>query len=93
MAKIRDMIFVNCLEKRLGRRLNEEQLSGEEFEIRALDGHYELVAVPLVDFPYGLLPDYALNMSGVEDGIRQAGFREVKWNAEGKDPDEIEEDI
>ncbi len=55
-AKIRDMLFVNGLEKRLGRSLTREEVEIEEF-----DGYVELffrdiwgwekVRIPRLDFP------------------------------------------
>lgn len=57
MEQIRDMIFVNQLEKRLGRTLDEDELSGDVFQAQFPDGHVEHLAVPLLDFPHDLMPE------------------------------------
>ena len=55
VATIRDMIFVKNLERRLGRELTEQELSGEEFEARFPDGHREFIQIPILEFPKELL--------------------------------------
>jgi hypothetical protein len=93
MVTIRDMVFVKNLEKQVGRSLREDELSGEPFEIKYPDGHYDYTAVPLVPFPSALLPDYALNLTSSHVELEEAGYREVEWNEQGKDLNEIDEDL
>ncbi len=49
---IRDMLFVNTIEKRLGRKLTEEELdSDEELELIFPTGRREYVYIPRLLFP------------------------------------------
>lgn len=56
VVKIRDMLFINQLEKRLGRRLTEMEIEREEFdgelELFFPDGTREFIV-----FPRLILPD------------------------------------
>jgi hypothetical protein len=56
---IRDMLFVNQLEKRLGRRLSREEVETEEYEeeleIYFPDGHREFIRIPRLSFPDDLM--------------------------------------
>lgn len=56
---IRDMIYVNQLEKRLGRALTVEEIEIEEYEgvleLRFRDGHREFIVIPRLVFPDDLI--------------------------------------
>ncbi len=57
--RIRDVLFVNQLEKRLGRSLTRLEVETEEYEgeiyLEFPDGHREYIAFPRLDFPEELL--------------------------------------
>jgi hypothetical protein len=56
MEHMRDMIFVNNLEKRLNRHLTEDELNTySSFKAVFPDGHYEYVSVPRLVFPDALI--------------------------------------
>lgn len=61
MVTIRDMLVVNQLEKTLGRRLTEQEMSGETFEVK-IGNVWANFSVPLLVFPDDMLPPYALNL-------------------------------
>lgn len=68
MEQIRDMLYVNELERRLRRSLTDEEMNGESFRAVFPDGHVEFLAVPMLEFPYDLLTkpeDY--DISAVEE--------------------------
>jgi hypothetical protein len=50
-AYIRDMLFVNTLEKRLGRKLTEEELESDELELTFPGKRREFVVIPRLLFP------------------------------------------
>ncbi len=56
MVKLRDMLFVNTLEKQLGRKLTEIEMSGEFNLFRFRNGRSRYIKIPLLDFPYDLMP-------------------------------------
>lgn len=93
MVTIADVLQAKQIEKILGRPLNEQEISGEEFEVRLQDGRYQMFAVSRIAFPYDLLPDYALNMSGEPEDMESEGYRFVNWDSEGRDTDETHEDL
>lgn len=71
MTQIRDMLFVNSLERQLNRKLTPDELVGEEFKVKFPDGHVEWIQVPLLEFPFDLLtkPEdiFVSELQGLED--------------------------
>lgn len=55
MELIRDMLYVKSLERRLRRRLTDEEMNGETFRAIFPDGRVEFLAVPLIRFPHDLI--------------------------------------
>jgi hypothetical protein len=53
---MRDMVFVNDLQRRIGRPLTENELSSDaEFEVRLLSGQKMWVKLEILLFPYDLI--------------------------------------
>lgn len=55
MVTIRDMLYVKQLERRLGRPLTEEEMSGDDTVVELPNGDIEVITVPLLPFPDALL--------------------------------------
>lgn len=55
MEQIRDMLYVKGLERRLNRRLTEEEMDGEPFLVRTRSGNYEQYRVPILRYPWDLM--------------------------------------
>lgn len=55
MTYIRDMLYVNAVEKFLGRRLDEEELNGEPFMVQLRNGGLISFQVPLLRFPWDVI--------------------------------------
>ena len=56
MSQIRDMLYVNTLEKRLGRSLTLEEIySDEPFKVVLRNGFVEYHEIPVLKFPDELL--------------------------------------
>lgn len=59
MEYIKDVLFIKTLEKRLGRRLTDEEVNAiEPFQVTFKDGSVELVRIPLLPFPEYFITDY-----------------------------------
>lgn len=71
VVTIRDMVFVNALERRLGRRLSEEELAEDnDLELVFPDGHREWVMIPRLVFPNDLLSAPELGfVDAMESGL------------------------
>jgi hypothetical protein len=55
---VRDMVYVNVLEKRLGRKLEKHEIyhgEDEELELTFPDGHREFHIIPSLVFPTDVL--------------------------------------
>lgn len=55
MTQIMDVLYIKAVEKRLGRRLSEEEMDGQPSMIYFPGGHYEKIQVPYLRFPYELM--------------------------------------
>jgi hypothetical protein len=55
MMQIRDMLYVNSVERRLGRPLTEEEMDGDSRPIVFPGGRTEYIQVPILLFPYDLI--------------------------------------
>jgi hypothetical protein len=65
---INDPLFVKRLERRLGRKLSEDELVQDELELRFPNGQRDWIIIPKIVFPTDLLtrPDTNWDLSWVD---------------------------
>lgn len=81
---IRDMLFVNTIEKRLGRKLTEEELDSDEaLDLHFPNGRREYVVIPRLLFPDDVMSTHAQVDLGfaLRDDVSRSddSARYMKW--------------
>jgi hypothetical protein len=54
MEYVRDVLQIKAIERRIGRKLNEDECDGEPFLVQMPSGIYKMFRIHLIKFPWGL---------------------------------------